>query len=77
MTKTISLSDEAYDALASVKRSDESFSDVARRLARIAAQEALFDPSFRIDLSEDDAQAWKRAIYDARERTREPRVRFR
>ncbi|MHA1606332.1 MAG: antitoxin VapB family protein [Candidatus Freyarchaeota archaeon] len=32
MTKTISLSDEAYNLLKSVKRKDESFSDVIKRL---------------------------------------------
>jgi len=32
MTKTISLSDEAYNLLKSVKRKEESFSDVIKRL---------------------------------------------
>ncbi|MGQ9721550.1 MAG: antitoxin VapB family protein [Candidatus Jordarchaeum sp.] len=32
MTKTISLSDEAYKLLKSIKRNDESFSDVIKRL---------------------------------------------
>jgi predicted CopG family antitoxin len=32
MTKTISLSDEAYELLKSIKRNDESFSDVIKRL---------------------------------------------
>jgi predicted CopG family antitoxin len=32
MTKTISLSDEAYELLKSIKRDDESFSDVIKRL---------------------------------------------
>jgi len=32
MTKTISLSDEAYNLLKSVKRKDESFSDVIKRV---------------------------------------------
>ncbi len=32
MTKTISLSDEAYNLLKSVKRKNESFSDVIKRL---------------------------------------------
>ena len=32
--RTISLSEDAYDALAAMKRPDESFSDVVRRLTR-------------------------------------------
>nr|MDO8077369.1 antitoxin VapB family protein [Candidatus Freyarchaeota archaeon] len=32
MTKTISLSDEAYKLLKSIKRNNESFSDVIKRL---------------------------------------------
>ena len=32
MTKTISLSDEAYELLKKVKRDNESFSDVIKRL---------------------------------------------
>lgn len=38
VTKTISLSDEAYDALSGVKQAGESFSDVAMRLARAHRQ---------------------------------------
>lgn len=33
-TKTISLADDAYEALLALKRPDESFSDTVRRLAR-------------------------------------------
>ncbi|MBW3583816.1 MAG: antitoxin VapB family protein [Euryarchaeota archaeon] len=32
MTKTIGLSDDAYQRLAAIKRDDESFSDLVRRL---------------------------------------------
>ncbi len=32
MTKTISLSDEAYELLKSIKRNNESFSDVIKRI---------------------------------------------
>ena len=76
MTRTISLADDAYDSLAAVKRPGESFSDVARRLARNAALDALFDPAFRIDMTHDEAEAWTRSIYAARDSERGPRVRF-
>jgi len=33
-TRTISLSEDAYEALSAIKRPGESFSDVVRRLAR-------------------------------------------
>lgn len=33
-TRTISLADDAYEALSAMKRSGESFSDVVRRLTR-------------------------------------------
>ncbi|MBE8540002.1 DUF7557 family protein [Geoglobus acetivorans] len=34
MTKVISISDDVYDMLKSLKRDDESFSEVIRRLIR-------------------------------------------
>jgi len=71
MTKTISLSDEAYDALAASKRPGESFSEVARRLAGLAALDDVFDPSFRL---EGDGEAWKEKTRRARDADRRPRV---
>ena len=70
MTKTISLSDDAYDALAAAKRPGESFSEVARRLARLAALDDVFDPTFRLDT---DPEAWIADVRAARDRDRRPR----
>ena len=76
VTKNISLSDEAYEALADAKRPGESFSDLARRLARLAAREVLFDPAIRVNLSEQEADAWKQAIRAERDRSLKPRVKL-
>ncbi|HUR69467.1 MAG TPA: antitoxin VapB family protein [Candidatus Thermoplasmatota archaeon] len=64
MTKTISLSDEAYDALAGAKRPGESFSEVARRLARLAALDDVFAPDLRLP---GDGADWKKRVRDARD----------
>lgn len=73
MTKTISLSDEAYDALAGAKRPGESFSDVARRLARLAALDEVFDASFRL---QGDGRAWKDEVAKGRRSDARPRARL-
>lgn len=75
MTKTLSLADDAYDALSRVKRPEESFSDLARRLARLAAQEHVFQRSAEPPVwSDDEANELKRALYRAREESRNSRV---
>ncbi|MGQ0536478.1 MAG: antitoxin VapB family protein [Methanobacteriota archaeon] len=77
MTKTVSLADDAYEALARVKLPEESFSDLARRLARMAAQERIFrrrdEPPA---LTEEEAEELKRRIYKARDESMEPRHRL-
>lgn len=71
MTKTISLSDDAYEALVGVRRPGESFSEIARRLARLAALDDVFEPSFRL---EGDGREWKEDVRRGRERDRRPKV---
>ncbi|MGB0653626.1 MAG: antitoxin VapB family protein [Thermoplasmatota archaeon] len=67
MTRTISLADDAYEDLARQKRPGESFSDVARRLARESRQRALFDRSLRWDLDDEAAEGLAAAVRDARD----------
>lgn len=73
MTKTISLADDAYDALAAAKRAGESFSDVARRLARLEARTALLDPNVKVAMTDDEADRWKGDVYEERGRSMKPR----
>jgi len=75
MTKTLSLADDAYQALALVKRSEESYSDLARRLAKLAAQDEVFRRSGEPPVwSDKDAGALKRSLYAARDESRLPRT---
>lgn len=75
MTKTLSLADDAYEALSLVKREDESYSELARRLARLAAQEQVFQRSDEPPVwSEREAQKLKRDTYRDRDDSRLPRV---
>ena len=41
MTKNISVSDDAYDSLSRLKRENESFSDVIRRIGKKAQKEDI------------------------------------
>lgn len=74
MTKTLSLADDAYEALALVKRPEESYSDLARRLARLAAQAEVFQPSDEPRIwSDKEVAELKASVYRARDESREPR----
>ena len=75
MTKTISLADDAYEALKAVRRPGESFSDVTRRLARDEALAALWDPTIPPVLTHDEAEELRRRTRAARDESREPRYR--
>ena len=62
MTKTISLADDAYEALVSVKNDEESFSQLARRLVRAEAQRKLFDRNRKPLFTKKQAEEMKRNI---------------
>jgi predicted CopG family antitoxin len=76
MTKTISLADDAYEALARAKKPGESFSDVARRLAKKEALDRIFDPAFKLEMSDEEADRIIRDIYRARDEGDRPPVKF-
>ena len=73
MTKNISLADDAYEALLRARKSGESFSDLARRLAKNDAGNRLLEPGRRFKMTRADAEAWKKKIYAERERSMKKR----
>jgi predicted CopG family antitoxin len=66
MSKSIRLSEEAYDRLAAHKRDDETFSEVVLRLA---GERSLLELAGV--LSDEDAEALRRAVEERRERRTE------
>lgn len=66
MSKSIRLSEEAYERLAAHKREDETFSDVVLRLA---GERSLLDLAGI--LSDEEADAVRDAVAERRERRRE------
>jgi predicted CopG family antitoxin len=65
MSKSIRLSEEAYERLAAHKRDDETFSDVVLRLA---GERSLLDIAGVLD--DDEAAALREAVEERRERRR-------
>jgi predicted CopG family antitoxin len=63
MSKSIRLSEKAYDRLAAHKRDDETFSDVVLRLA---GERSLLELAGV--LSDEEADALRSAVDDRRER---------
>ena len=67
MTKTISLADDAYEALMRVKRPEESFSELARRAAKELARRHLFSRDRpRLWTDEEEAELLRK-IYASRD----------
>lgn len=69
-SRTVNLSEEAYDLLASRKQDRESFSDVVRRLA---GERSLFEVVGALD--EDQAKKLDARIQEGRERAKRRRAR--
>lgn len=69
MTKNISLADDAYETLKRMKRPDESFSDLARRLGDAHRPASILDLVGIWKGRGEDVEAMKRLIYDERDRS--------
>jgi len=64
-TKTISLDEDAYNRLKNLKKGDESFSDIVKR---IADEKSLLEVAGI--LSEEEAEELRKNVEELRERTR-------
>lgn len=74
LTKNISLADDAYEALASLKKPGESFSDVARRLARESPRRSIMEFAGSWKISRAEAERIKARIYADRDASLKPRI---
>lgn len=77
MTKTIGLSDDAYEALAAVKQPGESFSDVTRRLVgEHRKRRSIRDSAGTWPMTKEEADRLVQEIYEQRDRSGEGRPTF-
>ncbi len=68
MTKTVGLTDDAYERLKAVKREGETFSDVVRRLTGAHLLKELAGT-----MDDETAEEYMRAIREGRERAERER----
>lgn len=71
MTKTITLADDAYEALRSLKEPGESFSDVTRRLAMEVKRRRMVEAVG--SWNDVDTDGILKEIYRRRDESLEPR----
>jgi len=76
MTKTISLADDAYEALAALKAPGESFSDVARRLAEAQRRPSILEVAGFLTLTDEEAERFKADVRRWRDEGDEGRPRW-
>lgn len=76
MTKVISLSDNAYENLKSLKNGSESFSDVVKRLTTSAKKESLLDLAGKWSGSKEELDRIEKMIYEDRKKFKLRRVKF-
>lgn len=74
VTKTITIADDVYDSLKSLKEPGESFSDVARRLTEEVKRRRLLSAGGAWRDLPIDAERLKREIRAHRDETGEPRT---
>ncbi len=76
MTKVISLSDEAYLSLKSLKKGSESFSEVVNRIASKEKKDSLLELAGKWSGSKEELDRIERLIYEDRKKFKMRRVKF-
>ena len=76
MTKAISLSDEAYESLKSLKKGSESFSEIVLRLASSAKKKSLLDLAGRWAGGKEELDRIEKMIYKDRKKFKLRTVKF-
>ncbi|MBI4438831.1 antitoxin VapB family protein [Candidatus Woesearchaeota archaeon] len=76
MTKVISLSDEAYTCLKSLKKEGESFSDVVNRIASTEKKKSLLELAGKWPGGNQELETIKRTIYEDRKKFKLRKVGF-
>lgn len=75
MTKVISLSDDAYNDLKSLKSKDESFSDIVRVLAHEVKRKKILDLAGAWSNASEMDNLFK-GIFEERHKTKERKLKF-
>lgn len=76
MARTITIADDVYEALSSLKEPGESFSDVVRRLTEEVNERRLLAAAGAWKDLPIDAAKMKREIRSRRDETRDPKAHF-
>ncbi|TFF97867.1 MAG: antitoxin [Promethearchaeota archaeon] len=72
--KTVSLSEEAYNALKSIKKEGETFNDLILRLVQKPDQKEILSLAGTWQGSDEEAEKILEIIYENREKTKSSRV---
>ncbi len=76
MTKIVSLSDNAYNNLKSLKKGSESFSDVVNKLTSSAKKESLLDLAGKWSGEKEELSKIEKTMHGERKKFRLRKVEF-
>ncbi len=76
MTKVISLSDSAYEGLKSLKKGNESFSEVVNRITTYTKRNSLLDLAGKWTGGKEELNKIEKMIYEDRKKFKLRKVEF-